>query len=355
MSFLYDRKGVFLPIVVSAILLCSVFSAGPSVAGTTTLEEQEPQYKYTTRPSEKVFIEKKASQDSLVHNAMAGVIYGVDLNPLVDPSKKTDSYIEETTDMHFQYPLADLSFGRTKSIFGFNIANINYFKVTDVNILDTVVDARVEQEVFDRIVVGAGYAVESLYFPNNSDGTYVSNEFNADVKHKITDRIYQKGTYRLLIKNYTDRNIQLADKTVDDQLRFDVRNTFEYELGVYIGSKTKFRVFDQFYINNSNEEYQNYYDYLNNKVGCSLVRSLTKKLCSVTTFYYQFRRYYDRYISDGNTREKDDYYMVSTSLLYDLAKDVSVFFNYSHIENHSNEPTEKYADSTFESGLYYSF
>lgn len=346
---------VFNLFVVMGIILSTMSIADFSLASTETVQEQEPKYKYTTGPSEKLFVQRSPSVSSLVSNVTVGVTQGVDSNPLLDSTKKADSYTQEMVDMHFKYPVFGYPLGFTNSKFGFSINNINYYNITDVNIFDAVIDVNIEQEIFDKFTLSAGYAFEMMWFPNDDNGTYAGNQINASVKQKITRWLYQKGTYRLLFKNFLENRVILGNKTTSSELRADLRNVFEHELGVYIGDSTKLRIINQFYFNDSNYTYADYYDYFNYKVGGSVVQFFTRKFYNISGFYYQRRNYDSRTAIYRESRQKDNLYTVTTSFLYDLTKNVSVFMNYSHSENHTNEPLDKYADSLYSAGLYYSF
>lgn len=347
--FLYRRAVSYL------ILVLCLSTADVVFASTETVQEQEPQYKFVTKPVEALFIQRTPSVDKLVSNVTAGLTQGVDTNPLLDSTHKADNYTEETLDMHFKYPVYGSILGFTDSKFGFNATNINYYNITDVNILDAVGDVSIEQDIFDKIRVSAGYIFEYLWFPNSRDGTFVGNQFNAGARQDLTSWAYQKGTYRLILRDYLSRKARLGNNTKSSHNRFDVRNQFEHELGVYVFDKTKLRITNQVYINESNDQYFDFYDYLNYRFGASAIQYITKRLYSIVGFYYQRRNYFSRQVSDTDAIEKDNLYLVTASVLYDLTKDVSLFVNYSHSENHTNEPLERYVDTLYSGGLYYSF
>jgi len=342
----------------NALLLSMILSllfVGPAEATTDTVTEQEPRYKYAARPSEKLYIERAPSKQRLVCNSTVGVVQGVDTNPLLDPTKKADAYIEETVDMHFKYPIANLGPGPLNSRFGFNIANINYYNITDVNIFDGVLDARLEQDFYDKFTLSVGYVFEPLIFPNDRNGSYLGNELNVSLRHKITKTFYQKLTYKLIFREFISRKAYLGNGTAGTDLRQDLRNLFEHEFGIYPTNNSKVRLVNQFFINESNDQYYDYYDYINYRVGLSLTQFFTDKLYGTTAFYYQRRDYDSRIVSDRDSTENDNLFLVTGSLLYDLKKDLTVFINYSHTENHTNEPLQKYGDTMYSTGVYYSF
>lgn len=320
-----------------------------------TVTEEEPKYKYTTKPSEKLFIKRTSSDDSLVSNATVGITQGIDSNPLLDSSHKADNYTQEMVDMHYKYPLFTSILGFTKSKFGFNSTNVNYYEKTDVNMFNSLIDYNVEMETSDKITLSEGYALEIMWFPNDEDGTYIGNEFNTSVKQFLTKWLYQKGTYRFRLKNFLNNEALDGAGVRETKLRQDTRNVFEHELGIYIGENTKARILNQFYYNDSNYSYANFYDYFNYKVGGSIIQFFTRKLYGIGGFYYQRRNYKNRFTARRLSRQKDNLYTVTGSLMYDLRKDLSIFINYSHSENHTNEPLDEYVDTIYSFGLYHNF
>lgn len=347
----YKRYGLFL------LLLCvaQIMITGASFASTQTVEEETPRYEYTSRPSEELFLKKTASKDELVYDAMVGIIQGVDSNPLLDSTHKADSYTEEDVDIHFMYPLLHSSDGELRSKFGANCVNMNYYEINDVNIFDVTADVGVEYEIFDKITLALGYLFDSMYFPHDKNGGFFGNQMNLGISQKLTDRSYHKLNYQLLFKDFMNRKYRLGNGTLASKVRRDVRNVIEYELGYYLTDKTKLKVSEKFYINESNDQYYDYYSYLNNRIGFSVVQNMFKKLYNITGFYYQRRNYDSRIVSDKNVTQKDNFYLVTVSFLYDITKDISAFLNYSHTENHTNEPLEEYSDNLYSAGLYYSF
>lgn len=326
-----------------------------SEASLSNVQEQEPKFKYVTGPTEKLFIQRSPSVDKLVSNVTAGVTQGIDTNPLLDSARKIDNYTQEVLDMHFKYPVFGSILGFTNSKFGFDITNINYYRATDVNLFNGTVDAAIEQHIFDKAVLTVGYLFDMMWYPNDRNGTYAGNEINASIRYNMTRWLYQRATYRLLFKDFLSDKARLGNGTRGSDLRFDIRNLFEHELGVYIKRDTKLRIINQFYINESNYQYEDYYDYFNYKVGGSVTHFFNKRLYNISGFYYQRRLYKDRKHPSRESRQKDNLYLVTTSILYDITQSISLYANYSHSENHTNEPADKYVDSIYSVGFYYSF
>lgn len=350
------RKNLILNLFITAVTALSLLSMPDiSAADLITLTEEEPKYKYTSLPSQKAFIQRAASSDSLVTNATVGITQGVDSNPLLDSSHAVDSYTQEMVDMHYAYPLFTSILGFTKSKFGFSATNINYYKKTDVNMFNSLIDYNIDMVANDKITVTSGYALEIMWFPNDEDGTYIGNEFNTSFKQFLTKWLYHKATYRFRLKNFTSNKALDGGGIRETKFRKDTRNIFEHELGAYIGEDTKVKVMNQFYLNDSNYSYTDFYDYSNYRVGGSIIQFFTDKLYGIAGFFYQRRNYKNRFTLRRQSRQKDNLYTVTCSLLYDIRRDVSLFVNYSHSENHSNEPFDQYVDTLYSGGVYYNF
>lgn len=341
---------------VSTVTLFLLFCfAGAGFAAMDTVEEAGPKYKVATKPAEEVFIKKVYSKDSLVSSAMAGYTQGVDSNPFLDSSHKADSYSQEIVDMRFKFPVPKTIVSSTDAKFGFNITNTNYYAATDVNTFDATIDAGIEQEIFRNLSMATGYIFETLWYPRDENGTYYMNEVFSGFKHLINDLVYQRLMYRAQFRNYAQRDTRAENGNLTDKLRADFRSVLEHELTARVTDTTKVKIRNQFSFNSSNFKYLDYYDYFAYRVGGSITQLITKRLSNVTGLYYQRKNYSGRVCTDKNKEEKDNLYTLSTTLMYDVTKSVSIYANYSHTENHSNEPTERYSDNLFSFGMYYSF
>lgn len=333
--------------------MCS--SGNLALASTETVQEQEPRYKVATAPSERVFSKLRQSRDELLTNMTFGYAHGVDTNPLLDSTHKADNYEQESLDLGFRYPMAKSGLGRTDIKFGAGATNINYYEITDVNTFDGTAYASLEQGIGKDLLAAVGYGFELLWFPNSPNGNYIGNEVNISLRQKLLDWMYQKLSYRYIFRGYMDRKVVISNGTQGSDLRQDSRNVLEHEFGMYLADSAKIKITNQFYWNNSNFQYLNYYDYFNYRVTAGIVQFFTKKLYHITGFSYQRRNYYYRTVSVGDYDQRDNLWTVSATLSYDLTRQASLFANYSHMENHSNEPTERYTDNLYTFGLYYAF
>lgn len=339
-----------------ALCLAASFCAC-AFADVATVQDQEAQQKYTAATTQVPALGRSTpKQEVLLTDLSAGVTHGVDSNPLLDSTHKADNYTEETVDMHYFYRLPKSKWGPSDLRFGFNVMNVNYWAVTDVNIFDGIADANLDVQVCKNLTMTAGYAFEAMWYPHASTGNFLGNEANFFFKHKITDWLYQRGGYRFIYRNYLDRKVLLSNGNQGSQLRKDERSVLRHELGVYVGDMAKLKCINEYYWNQSNFQYLDYYDYTQYRIGGSLITILMPKVFGTTSFYYTRRRYDHRTLSDNDqSTQRDNLYTVTGSLIYDVTKNLSVFASYTHSENHTNEPLEEYIDTLYTFGVNYIF
>ena len=344
------------PAICSLALAILTLTYSSSFAATQTVTDQvQPTYKYRGSELKEAFDQPVLSCRDLCTELTAGYAHGVDSNPLLDSTHKADNYDQETLDMRFEYDLPDNKFGELNSRFGIDVLNIMYYRINDVNVFDGTADINFDQQIGKDFTLSAGYVFETLWYPYDTTGTFFGNEFNVGFKQDLTDRVYHRASYRLQLRNYLDNKVMLGNGLTTSELRFDVRNIFRHEVGVYISDKTKARFINEYLKNSSNYQFVDFYDYSTYKAGCSVISMFTKKFYGIAGFYYQRRWYESRTVSVGDYFQRDNLYTVTANLSYDISRNLSIFGNYTHMENHSNEPLEQYVDTLFYGGLNYIF
>lgn len=319
--------------------------------GKTQYVVQIPEEKERVKPAPYLTAER------LQYNVSGGVNQGYDNNVFLDSSRKDDSFTESNVSMNFKYPFLD---EKLKLKYGFDITDIAYYNITDASVLDGAASTGFDFRFLDRFIASPGYRFNIVWYPNDDQGSYVWNELNISLKQDLVDKfffldkLYHRGAYRLSFQNFLERKYRLGNANLSSKVRADSRHTFEHELGLYIFDSLV-KVTNQFYINESNDQYQDYYDYNSYRLGGSLIHIFTEKFYSIASFYWQKKYYDDRLSSQDSSHEKDDVYMVNTSIFYDVTPQFSLSVNYSYRESQSNEPLQKYSGSVFTLGASYNF
>ena len=113
---------------------------------------------------------------------------------------------------------------------------------------------------------------------------------------------------------------------------------------------------NEIYKNDSNNEYQEYYDYWVYRAKPSVLYFITNDLYINLGYSYKYTLYEDRRATDDvNKVARDHTHSMSTALYYDLTKNVTCSITYSYAENLSNDPFQRYSGGTVTGGLSYNF
>ena len=297
-------------------------------------------------------IKRHLRKNNIDLNFFAGILQGYDNNVNLDPDRKKDTFTELSLNTEVTYNYTDDVRLKLKN----DTTDIIYYTVNSASLLDIYSEATLEMDMFDDMFTfGLNYALDYVLFPNDEDGTYLSNQAEVFVRQNILPNLYHKIGYSFLHKGYSHNKTLDGKKVRTDLLRKDGRDSIEYEAGIYLFDRAIIKTDIQFYRNNSNYQYYDYYDYWSFKIRPSCIFMLTKKLYTSGSFTYQQRRYDDRLSSEDDEHVYDDTCSFNISVLYDLTKSFTFALNLSYRENSSNEPLQKYSGSMVTAGLYYSF
>ncbi|MBL7157465.1 MAG: outer membrane beta-barrel protein [Candidatus Omnitrophica bacterium] len=297
-------------------------------------------------------IKRHLRKNKIDLNFFAGLLQGYDNNVNLDPERKKDGFLETSLNTEAVYNYTDDIRLKVEN----DTANVLYYNEKDASLLDIYNKAGLELDLLnDALTVGMDYALDYLIFPRDEDGTYLSHEVKAFIKHAIVGDFYHKIGYRLLFKNYSHDKTLNGRKERTSKLRHDVRNGIDYEAGMHLLDRAIVKTSLQFYRNKSNYEYHDYYDYWSFKVRPSFILMLNDKLYTSGSFTYQQRTYDGRLSSEDDEHVYDDTYSFNISVLYDITRSFTFALSLSYRENSSNEPLQKYSGTVFTGGLYYSF
>lgn len=281
-----------------------------------------------------------------------GILQGFDNNIFLDPSRTRDAFLQTSANGEVKYHFND----DVRFIGDIDVANIFYYRFNDNNLLDISAEPGIEVDFLDdRLTLEADYLIDWIYFPYDESGNYLSNRFSIFARNNVWSDFYHKAGFRLEYKHYTDRKAYGPNTVKKSDLRNDTRYTGEYEAALYLWDRTKIKQVLQLYRNDSNDQFQDYYDYWAFGSRTSLVAFFTDKFYSITSFSYIRKLYDDRLSTDNGAHQKDNLYIFNVTLLYELSSAFTLSAGYSYRENTSNEPLEKYSGSIFTIGLYYDF
>lgn len=337
---------LFVP-VLFLILLSSV------IANAADINEEQTTEKYLGKPQEKVYKKAEVVKQGQRYKTklLVAAIQGYDNNVFLDSRRKHDTFSEGILDAGVIYPLN----GRWDVIGGISAHDITYWEATDANLIDTDLKFGFEGKLLSGMTITAYNDIEMVEYQANDDGEYVGDKAGIILKQKLPNNFFNSFGYEFFYKNYSDRKARNGWGGLSGKDRVDYRNTVDYELGRYF-KKSMFKVFSEYYFNNSNDIYLDYYDYDSIRLGSSMIYLIADKMTTYFSYYRQFKDYSDRTIpGDTTTGEKDRTWVAAASVFYNISKSTTLGLNYSYRQNLSNNPIQKYSGSITSVGLYCRF
>jgi hypothetical protein len=333
-----------------ALFIVLIFSFPVNAAD---IKEEQTTEKYLGKSEEKAYKKVEAVKEGQRYRTklLAAAIQGYDNNVFLDPRRAQDTFSEAIVDAGVSYPLS----GRWDVTGGISAHNITYWKETDANLTDVDLKFGFDGKLPGGMTLTAYNDVELVEYQANADGNYLGDKVGLVLKQKLPNNFFHSFNYEYFYRHYSDMRTLDASGMISDRKRQDSRNTVYYDLGVYL-KKTMFKVFGEYYYNDSNDNFLDYYDYQSLRLGSSMIYLLTGKMSASFSYYRQFRNYSGRTIpGDATQAEKDRTWVSSASLFYDIYKNATLGLSYSYRQNLSNNPTQKYSGSITSLGLYCRF
>lgn len=339
----------------TTLFFCMVLSAAWLGAGANAadINEEQTTEKYLGTTETKTYkkVEEIKQGKRYKTKLLVSVAQGYDNNVYLDPERKEDTFTEAILDAGVSYPLS----GRWDFKGEVSAHDITYWEATHASLIDTDLKLGFEGRLFWGITLTAMNDIEMLEYQSNDNGEYVGDKVDLGLRQKLPDNFFHAFGYQYFYKNYSDRKARNGWGGLSDKDRIDHRNTIYYEYGKYL-KKAMVKVFGEYYLNKSNDQYLDYYDYDSIRLGSSVIYLLTSKMSAYASFYEQFKHYSDRTIpGDVTTREHDRTWVTTASVFYDIRKNTTLGLSYSYRQNHSNYPAQKYSGSITSLGLYCRF
>jgi len=338
---------VFVFIFLSLFLWClsSSFALDEQITDKYPVEEpSSPQEERTREPG--------YQPDRRVNiTGFAGILQGYDNNVDLDSERHNDGFNQGIANV-------DVTYEQTKDLklkAGVDVFELIYYKYNIDNLSDISPYTGVDLELTPGLVSRNRFAFDYFSYPNRKESTFAGITLSSYLRHFILEDIYHELGYEYLYRWYPDRKITLGSLETGDDDRVDGRHKTKYNIGVY-STRLFVKLSNEISWNDSNNGYQNYYDYWLYRVKPSVMFFFTDRFYTDVSFVYKYTHYNDRRSTENSTRVvRDHTYMANTSFYYDISRNVTFGLTYSYSENQSNDPFQKYSGSILSGGIYYSF
>ena len=290
-------------------------------------------------------------KDRLAFSFYIDVQQGFDTNVDLDSKKHSDGFIQSVGNAEVGYKVLDTVTLKG----GLDIFETIYYTYNDNNIFDTAPYVAVDWQVYPGFTWKNKVLYDYYWYPNDRRSTYSGAEYHTYLRHFVTETIYHEPGYEYIHRWYPDRKVSKNDGSIDNADREDSRHKMKWTVGVYFPNSL-IKVSNEFYHNDSNDMFQDYYDYWVYRLRPSAMYFLTDSLYVSASFVYKLISYDDRRSTQNQAAiVHDDTYIATGSVFYDVTKNFTLSFTYSYSENQSNDPFQKYSDSIVSGGLSCAF
>jgi len=293
----------------------------------------------------------KPWQEKLNVDVFLDLQQGYDNNVDLNSRRIEDAFLQSSANVDVIYNETD----SLKIRGGIDVFDLTYYKHNVDNLLDVNPYIGFDYEIVPGLISKNRIKYDYFSYPNKKENTFSGLVLSTYLRHYIVKRIYHELGYEFLKRWYPDRKTTLANSNPSNQDRIDDRFRIKYKIGAS-SSRAFFSLSNEYSKNDSNERYQDYYDYWVYRLRPSVMYFFTEKFYTNVGFVYKYTHYKDRRSTmDSSKHVRDNTYMVNTSLYYDISKNTTFGITYSYNENTSNDPYQKYSGSTITGGVFYSF
>lgn len=276
---------------------------------------------------------------------------GYDNNVGLDSRRLSDGFSQIVANTQTTYALTD-------SIHlngGTDFFNILYYNQNDDNIFDLAPYAGFDVEINRDVVWYNKFTFDWFWYPNYKEDTFVEIRAETSVRHYLLSNTYHQLTFEYTNRWYPDRKIFTVDGRLGNNDRRDERYKGKYRIAMFY-PKFIIRLDNEFYYNDSDDMYQDYYDYWVYRVRPGFMYFFTDKFYADASLIYKYTDHDDRRSTANSWRTvKENLFVFNGTLFYDLTSNITMQFSYSYSENVSNEPIEQYSGSIITAGFYYNF
>ena len=286
-------------------------------------------------------VKAKRKERLLKIRLSASVSYGFDTNVPQDSSTKGDYFEENYFNFSWQ-PTFNKYFGLKT---GYWLLNDNYQEQTDFNFLDHALNFSLVFTPFEtgRVKLEPGIEHEWVWCEKSSESNYVNQKYFFKFRQylgKEWDWNYGAG-YEYADKIFDERKARDADNTDTQSNRHDTRHTADIYVTKYWG-KFNFTIRGRTYVNYSNEQYLEYYDYYSYRPSITIGRTFLKDDNLYIAFNPSFERKNYMHRTAINTARFDNITSWAASLYYTFKKPYTLTYQFVYRKLGSNEDTARY-------------
>ncbi|MDP8266580.1 MAG: outer membrane beta-barrel protein [Candidatus Aceula meridiana] len=270
------------------------------------------------------------------HSAAFSV--GYDDNVNLTKKKKSDVFENFIYSLDYTFAIND----KLDFTLDYDLDYMNYGQFTDNNNLMNHINIGLVKEI-SRVDLGASYDFSYYHYPHNKDGDFYFHKGKFYIRDYFAEGLYHQLSIIPGLKRHVNRKA-LANSitTFQDTERSDDRQTYEYTIGAVVNPKIFLKFTGSLIVNESNAEYENFYDYKAYQLAPSIYYKLSKRLQLFFNYMYRYKMFRNRTVTYDNYKQRDRLYAASFGLNFHLTKNSSLSASYAFRNNSSNDDEESY-------------
>ncbi len=276
---------------------------------------------------------------------------GYDNNVELDSNRYKDGFFQGSANLEIGYKKIDKLNLKT----GIDLFDVTYYKYNRNNLVDIYPYISSDIEVSENWIWKNQIGIDFFNYPNDKESSFTGTELSTALRNYLSETLYHEAEFEYFLRWYPDNKVTLHDARIGNDDREDARYKVSYVIGKHF-EKFSVKLYNEGYFNESNTDFEDYYDYWIYRIKPSIMYFFTDKLYTNLSFTYKYTDYKDRRSSEDSEKHvRDNTYIVSSSFFYDITKEFSVGITYTYSENASDDPLQKYSGSVVSGGIYYSF
>ena len=284
---------------------------------------------------------RKARRLQASWEASQGLSY--EKNPANSAERNGDGYTEESAALYLSKKLTPT----IKWQGSYSITYDGYFEYSDGSYLTQAMTPFKFTWQPGRMWRGdAGVDLSQLWYPYAGPSSYDEIKPNIKLRQNLWGRWYHSIQGEYFYRHYLSKKMRYGAGTDTDKNRQDYRYRGRYEVGT-TWKDTLFKVRQEYYLHDSNDQRNDFYDAEDYKVVASINRPITQKLSANLSYSWDRKQYRHRTVSGITSEARYDNTSTWTlSGTYDFNDIWSLNPSFSHTSLNSNDPSGEYVDWT---------
>jgi len=276
---------------------------------------------------------------------------GFDDNVNLTKKKKSDVFERFVYSLDYTLPLNDT----LDLTVDYDLDYMNYGQITDASNLMNHVNIGLLKEI-SRVDLGASYDFSYYYYPHDKDGDFYFHKGKFYIRDYLAEGLYHQISIIPGLKRHVNRKaLANSISTFQDTERRDENQTYEYTIGAIVNPKIFVKFTGSLIVNDSNAEYEDFYDYKAYQIAPSIYYKISKRLQLFLNYMYRYKMFRHRTVTFDTYKQRDDLYAANMGLSFHLTKNSSVSASYTFRNNSSNDDEESYNGNVFNIGCQVRF